>query len=1198
MRFKILGPIELVDPSNHPIDLKGAKTRALLGLLLLSPGRVVSSDEMIDRLWAGASPHDALGTLQVHVSRLRKSLQDANAGIELISRKPGYQAELDPDELDATSFERQLGEGRAAMTGGDPITAAGRLAEGLSLWRGSVLADVVFSGPAIAEITRLEEARVRTMELWVEAELASGRHREMVSRLEALVAEHPLQEQLWGSRMLALYRSERQGDALHAFQELRTLLSEDLGIDPSPAIRALHESILRQEPSLDWVPPDIRTAAVPVGPADRVTLPAEFLSCEPADFVGREPELEWLRGIWDRVLAGRCELALLTGEAGIGKTRIAAHFAQELNAAGANILLGRCDEDAIVPYQPFVEAIRRYVLSSPMDVLRTRLGDRRAAELARLIPELRERIPDLPEPPRGEAETQRYRLFESIASFLYEFSAAAPLLVVVDDLHWADRSTLLLLRHLVRQGEAARILFLASYRETEASSGNALADLLADLRRERIGERLRMEGFSFPEVAALCRHYARKEEDLPTPVFVEALRRETQGNPFFIDEVLRSLSVQATSGEQPWASAARVEEIDLPESVREVVGRRLLRLGRDARDLLSIASAIGAEFDVDLVERLMDASGERILDAIEESVEAGVLVDQQTRYAFSHALIRRALYDGLSGIRRVRLHRKIGQSMTELYKDNLEPHLAELAHHFYEAAPGGSWREAVEFAQLAGARAMSQLAYDEAARHFRAGVEVLTETGEGDPRTRCELLLARGDAQWRAGDTIPARDTFFEASAIARDLDDATLLARAALGYGTGLGGYARSIRADPTLIGLLEEALDEHDRGDDEIRVRLLARLAIELYFTPQLERRRHLSGEAVEMARRIGDPVALLVALHCREWSNLGVDVPLDKQIAAADEILSLAEAQDEKEVAYQAAFLRVMALISAGDLDSADKAVEVAERIASELRMPGFLPWVVSYRAMRANLAGRFQDARDLAMRAVEQANAQHSDPEVSLTLLGGQLISFELYQAGFEQLVPMMQMAVVELPQHPLVRCSLAMLAAEAGDEAIAREHFEILAQDSFSGIPRDANWLMGMWAVAQTAAALRDAERAAVLYKMLEPFADRWVTATVSICFGPVGYALGALATTLKQFDDAERHLSAALETAETLKMPFIRALTARHYAAMLLARGAHGDRERAATFIEDVVRFGEENNYTGIGSLAARLREQIKNGKG
>jgi tetratricopeptide (TPR) repeat protein len=351
------------------------------------------------------------------------------------------------------------------------------------------------------------------------------------------------------------------------------------------------------------------------------------------------------------------------------------------------------------------------------------------------------------------------------------------------------------------------------------------------------------------------------------------------------------------------------------------------------------------------------------------------------------------------------------------------------------------------------------------------------------------------------------------------------------------------------------------------------------------------------VEMARRLGDPVALLVALHCREWSNLGVDTPLDAQIAAADEILSLAEAQGEKEVAYQGAFLRVMALISAGDLEAADDTVETADRIASETRMPGFLPWVVSYRAMRANLAGRFEEARDLAMRAVEQANAQHSDPEVSIALLGGQIISFQLYQGGFEQLLPMMQIAVTELPEHALVRCSLALLAAEAGDEEVAREHFEVLAQGSFSGIPRDANWLMGMWALAQTAAALRDAERAEILYTMLEPFGDQWVTATVSICFGPVGMALGALATTLKRFDDAERHLTAALETAETLKMPFVRALIARHYAAMLLARDAKGDRARAVEFIDEVVRFGEENNYTGIGSLAARMREQIKKGK-
>ena len=1195
MRFRILGPIELVAPSGELIDLKGAKTRALLGLLLLNPGRVVSADEMIDRLWAGASPHDALGTLQVHVSRLRKSLLDNQAGIELVSRKPGYVAELDLEELDVTSFEHLLAEGRAAMTAGRVVQAAAALSESLNLWRGSVLADVTFSGPAIAEIARLEEARLRSLELWAEAELAAGHHKEMVSRLEALVAEHPLQEQLWSARMLALYRADRQGDALLAFQELRTLLSEELGIDPSPAIRQLHESILRQEPSLDWTPVDGsgdgdggKLLAV-----ESIPLPPEFVACEPQDFVGREPEMSWLRGIWDQVLGGRAQLALLTGDAGIGKTRLAAHLAYGLHNDGATVLLGRCDEDAIVPYQPFVEAIRRYVLSSSTETLRERLGERRASELARLIPELRERIPDLPEPPRGEAETQRYRLFEAIASFLFDLSVGSPLLLVVDDLHWADRSTLLLLRHLVRQGESARILFLASYRETEAGSGNALADLLADLRRERIGERLRIEGFSFPEVAEMCRHYVHSTEDLPTPVFVEALRRETQGNPFFIDEVLRHLVVQTPEGAKPWASAERVDEIDMPESVREVVGRRLLRLGRDTRDLLSIASAIGSEFDVDLVEKLMDASGERILDAIEEAVEAGILIDHQTRYVFSHALLRRTLYDGLSGIRRVRLHRKIGFAMMELYEGNLDPHLSELAHHFYEAAPGGAWSEAVDFAQRAGARAMSQLAYDEAVYHFRRALEVLTETGEDDGRRRCELLLSMGDAQWRGGQMLAARDTFFEASAIARDLNDARLLGRAALGYGTGLGGYARSIRANPTLIGLLEEALDEHDGSDDDLHVRLLARLAVELYFTPQIERRRALADQAVDMARRLEDPVALLVALHGREWSSLGVDVPLDRQISAAEEIVSLAEAQGEKEVAYQGAFLRTMALISAGDLEAADDAVETAERLASELRMPSFLPWIVSYRAMRAHLAGRFDEARELAVRAAEQANAAGADPEVSMTLLGGQIISFQLYQGGMEALIPFIQEAVNQLPQHPIVRCSLAMLAAEYGNEPVAREAIEPLVRDGFASMQRDANWLMAMWALANTTTALGDAEIAQTLYDMLLPFSDRWVTATVSICFGPVAGSLGALATTLKRYEEAERFLTGALETADAMKLPLVRALAARQYAAMLLARNAPGDKENAVALLDEVVRFGDENNYEGLGAIAAKMREQL-----
>jgi DNA-binding SARP family transcriptional activator len=440
LRFRVLGSVEALAADGRILNLAGQKARALLGVLLLNPGKVIPADELAVRLWGDAPT--ALSSLQVQISRLRKTLHDTDGFVPLVNKRPGYVLDVDPEQIDAGLFDRLLVDASKALARNDPAVAVSIFEEALALWRGPVLADAGLTGPVSSEVMRLEESRLAAVEAQAEAELACGRHKEIVSKLEGLLVEHPFRERLWAASMLALYRSDRQADALLAFHRLRSLLSEELGIDPSAGVRQLHEAILRQDRSLDWTEQPADQAEVSSFP-----LPPPLTGGAPSSFVGRQAELDWLNEIWHAARDGQRRLALIAGEAGIGKTRLATQIARLAHAEGATVLFGRCDEEAIVPYQPFVEALRHLVMNIPVETLDTRIGVRRGADLARLIPELREQMPNLP-PSEGETESQRYRLFEAVSSLLIETSAVSPVLIVIDDIQWADRASTQLLRHV------------------------------------------------------------------------------------------------------------------------------------------------------------------------------------------------------------------------------------------------------------------------------------------------------------------------------------------------------------------------------------------------------------------------------------------------------------------------------------------------------------------------------------------------------------------------------------------------------------------------------------------------------------------------------------------------------------------------------------------------------------------------------
>src|SRR6266852_3590277 len=451
-----------------------------------------------------------------------------------------------------------------------------------------------------------------------------------------------------------------------------------------------------------------------------IPLPPSLRATAAVDFLGREAELLQMHDVWQRAIGGRHQLLLVAGEPGIGKTRLSLEFARSRAAEGTTVIMGYSDEENLVPYQPFVECLSWYFRHCPEADLRGQLAAISGGELAPFVPELRNRIPDLPSPLPMDAVGQRYRLFEAVAGMLAVASRARPMLLLFDDLHWADRPTLLLLRHVMRSASMASIAIVATYRESELDRTHPLAEVLITLRRERAITRLALRGLKITQVKALVNSVVGP--NAPSQLS-QMVMDSTDGNPFFATEMLQHLKETGAIARVSGMTGRTIEigDLGLSEGIKEVIGQRLSRLSDACNRLLSIASVIGREFDATLLEAIADLPGSEPLDAIEEATRAQLVSESQEvsgRFEFMHALIRETLYSELSSPRRVRLHRRVADAIERLTQDMPNPPLAELAYHFSHAASAGAVDKAVDYATRAGDRAADGLAHEQAARLF------------------------------------------------------------------------------------------------------------------------------------------------------------------------------------------------------------------------------------------------------------------------------------------------------------------------------------------------------------------------------------------------------------------------------------------------------------------------------------------------
>ncbi len=1135
MTIELCGHLSVsVDGRRRESDLPGRQGRLALAHLALNRKGGVTRERLIAALWGEDAPAGHAQALNVVLSKLRRAL-----GPEVIENAGERAVQLTPTAtVDLDEVQPALDEAFAARDRSDwpaVVKAAGRAAE---------LADAgLLPG---YEAPWLEDPRRRLEELGLQARELRGDSGLATGGAELAPAERAAQELV----ELAPYREsgylllmrvrEAQGnlvEALRVHERLRTLLRDELGVSPGPQVQAEFERMLKAERS------EAAPAPPPVAPP-ATDGQAFFATRSGAAFVGRRGEIDRLRQYLERATEGNRQLVLLEGEPGIGKTRLAMEFMEMCEGEGALPLYGRCDAETLVPYQPFVEALRRYVARAPEQAGAWRA--QHGAELGRVIPELA----GAGDTPGGPEEEERYRLFDAVSEVLNDIARHQPVVLVLDDLHWADKPTLLMLRQMVRAAGESPLLIVATIRDTERPT--ALVDMLVQLRREHYFDRIELSGLDEDDATVLIGEFG--PQGIPEHVN-RTLWEETKGNPFFLEEMVRHLG---TTSPNPDGNGA-AWPLELPEGIREVIGRRLATLSERAGQLLITAAVMGREFRVEVLETVSDLDEDQLDEVIEESVGAQLITEVPGVYgrcSFTHALIRQTLYDGLTATRRARLHLRVAEALEQLDAD-----AAELAHHFSLAPPARGAPKAVEYAEHAARRATGVLAYEEAARLYAVALAAL-EHAPGDAEHRCRLLLALGHAQTKAGDTVEAHGTFRQAADTARALGSAQLLAQAALGYGAP-GQMAGGI-VDEELVRLLEEALEAVGDEEPALRSRLVGRLAIELSFSEARERRTELSSEAVELARQVGDPRGLGFALVARHWSLWGPG-NVQERLEAANDLLGLADSSGDERLAIAGHRWRMIDLLELGDIDAVDIEIDAYARIAERRRRLSDSLYVHIYRAMRLLLAGEF-DAAEAEGYAAVSLGSRVQDPNTgNATLL--QACTLRRERGRLERLEAPVRAYAERFHAIPGWVCVLAHLLAETGRGDEAREILDGFAADGFRGIPLDGIWLGAVGYLAETAAALGDATHAQALQDLLEPYADRNVAVGwASTCMGSAARHLGLLADLLGKRKQAIAHFETALAMNERMRArPWV-AHTKIELARVLSQQAA--DRERAGELLE------------------------------
>lgn len=911
-------------------------------------------------------------------------------------------------------------------------------------------------------------------------------------------------------------------------------------------------------------------------------VPSE-LSGPRGAYVGRASERDQLKQARTAVRGGARRLVLLSGEPGIGKTRLAAHGATVSHGDGYAVLWGACSDELGVPFEPWIGACTQIIDHLPDDTL-DRYVQRFGGEVGRLARNLSQRIAGAPSPQSSDPETERFLLFAAVVGLLRAACEARPVCLVLDDLHSADAQTIALLKHVARTVTQDPLLMIVTYRDSELTSDHPLTAAVADLSEIRGVRRLNLDGLDVEDVAALMSSAAGHDLGEDGVALASEIASQTGGNPFFVGEILRSLVEAQMLLYDPDAgrwTLDRSAPIRLPQSVRDVIGRRVQRLGEEVRGLLVPAAVIGNAFDVQLLSELVDLSEGIVLDRLEAAVAAALLIEDSARvgrFRFVHALINECLYEGLGATRRAKLHHRVAQALEAVGHGDDSDRLGELALHWRLATAPVSAHKAAEYARRAGQHALISLAPAEAARLFADAVEL---SAGGDTAERCEALIGLGEAQRQIGDG-EYRQTLLEAARIASALGSASFATAAALANSSGT--YSGIGEVDAERLRAIERALELDDPPTPARRARLLALEALELGWDPDALRRRRLADEAVGLARIAGDPLVLGSVLRNAVLAFTSPDT-LDLRAQIAEELALVSKAAQDPALEFWGHVVDFNLAMEKCEAASAERALERMERGAQQLGQP-LLLWNAAYsRAGWMLPRGHLAAAEELAEHAF--GVGQQSGETIAAVIYGSQLSSLRTYQGRGDEVVPMLEASVAAFPRVSGWRAGLASCYCLAGRHDEAAAIVKAAAFDRFAQVNWDQGRTTALALYADAASQCGLAQEATILYELIEPWRDQlaWNGATM---FGHGTMWLAMLAATAGWHDRADEHFEAACRIQEQSGLLLWLARAYLGWAEAAIRRGDRaGARDKAVLALE----LAREYGYGAFEARAASIVE-------
>jgi AAA ATPase domain len=873
---------------------------------------------------------------------------------------------------------------------------------------------------------------------------------------------------------------------------------------------------------------------------------AERKRCAPV-FFGRSGELEVLRTALSGACTGQGGVVLVGGEPGIGKTRLVDCIAAEALACGAHPVWGRCwDAEGAPSFWPWIQVLRGCAEPSGGEA-----SGLRSPEIGSVLAELGVCVPPAT---ALESERLRFWLFDAVAGVLRRAAARLPVLVILDDLHWADSASLLLLQFLAGEVSASRLLLLATYRDLDLPAASPLAQLLASVTRHHWTRRLTLSGLSATEVELFIESATGFR---PTQRLARLVGERTGGNPFFLTEIVRLLGADGCAHAEENGGLLGA----LPETVRDVVERRLNTLSSSARELLREGSIIGQDFEAALLSVQSGRSIDEVRACLADAVGAKLVTalrEPGDHYRFAHALVREFLYEQLPLAQRQHGHAQLAAALECRRQSGTDVPIAAIAYHCTMAGPAGDSDKAFAYSLRAAEQAAVAFAYEDAAMHFRnalAGPPPATMNA----KERCALLLALADAQRRSGAWQSSRVSFGEAAQVARELGDPQLFADAAIGF----SGLMARAPIDHEAVALLREALTT--LGECGARLRVLGALALALHFDPDPVPRLELSAEALALARWVADPSLLSEALESRMNAVLG-RCEASEFAALANEAIELAHRCGDRSLEFRCRKLRYAMLLQSGRSVAANLEFHHCARLANELRYPKYLWQVALFEAMRAATRGQF----DLAQQLLEHAWSvgQRADGPVSDQYRIIQQVTLWYLRGEMGRAASFLGPEIAQYPGVGLAQAALANACASLSRLDDARNALEWFGWSELQAVPGFLG-LFTLCFMAEAAAIIRDEPRVQVLYWLLEPHARVYAT----LGWGPgllgsVSHYLGLLAASCDRFDDASRHFDDALAMNAQIDAPVLYAATQRRYAEMLLRRNRHGDQRRACLLLE------------------------------